>query len=1080
MNLSRIGIIDGAMGTMLQKRGLCGNNDLFNITQPEEIAAVHRAYIEAGADIIETNTFSSNAISQMEYSCQDKAYEMALEGARLARRVADEAMAAEPGRHVYVAGSMGPTSKSLSIGTDVDDPTWRPVSFDEMSKAFKSQIDGLIEGGADFILLETNIDALNVKAALYHIPEGFPVAVSVSCADRSGRALTGQTLEAFYHAVKHCNLIGFGLNCSLGAEELMPLIAEVSRFVREDNPDCRIICYPNAGLPNELGQYDQSPEVMAEQVSRMIEAGYVDIVGGCCGTTPEHIAAIAKVASEYTGTTFESRSKNTADIRPVMVVSGLEVVRIDKEKTNFTNVGERTNVAGSRKFAKLIAAGDYAAGIEIAAQQIANGAAVIDINMDDAMLDSTVEMEKFVRFIATEPAVAKAALMIDSSHWETILAGLKNAQGKCIVNSISLKEGESEFLRKASEIHRLGAAMVVMAFDEEGQATDFARKISICERAYNLLTGIGVAPNDIIFDCNVLTVGTGVGTDRKYGVDFIEAVSWIKKNLPGALTSGGISNLSFAFRGNNPVREAMHSVFLYHAISAGLDMAIVNPGMLQIYDEIEPELRKACEDVILDSDEGAVERLLAIASKALEAKDAAGAATSVKVEMTLPEMLVKGSSTGLEEKVMKALEELGSAQAVIQGPLMEGMETVGNYFGEGKMFLPQVVKSAKIMKEAVDILQPYMNAGNDENGETDNRPLIVMATVKGDVHDIGKNITDTVLTCNGFRVIDLGVMVDKQLILDTAEKEHAAMIGVSGLITPSLFQMEEICKEMTARRMTIPLFVGGATTSARHTALKLAPLYGHVFHAADASASAVLAKHYMMDPEGTEREEHAKQELFRENAGAASSAAAATPTPSLFSYLSNDGYAPLELIENQEIPVRDIPVSEVAPLIDWTMFYMIWRIKKSDWEKPEVQQIRSEAEEVLKTMQCNVRVAVHYGMVEGKPLGMFAASVHGIHADSCTCEICRKTSMMEKTLRLCLAEAASEWIGRNLVVPDGYKVIRPGIGYPSCPDHKLKKDVLESIPDSELLGISLTESYAMFPESSVCGYVVFHKDAYYL
>ncbi|MBQ0043522.1 MAG: methionine synthase [Bacteroidales bacterium] len=1085
-------IIDGAMGTMLQKRGLSGNNDMFNLTRPEDIAAVHRAYIDAGADIIETCTFSSNAISQMEYGCQDKAREMALAGARIARKVADDAMSEQPGRKILVAGSLGPTSKSLSIGTDVDDPTWRPVSFDEMSRAYGPQISGLIEGGVDLILIETCIDALNAKAAIYNIPDGFPVAVSVSCADKSGRVLTGQTLEAFYHSIKHCNLVSYGLNCSLGAKELMPLIADVSRFVREDAPGRMVSCYPNAGLPNELGQYDQSPAEMAEAVSEMVRAGYVDIIGGCCGTTPEHIAAIAEAVRKEGRQAIDTESWWTSlshpapdgnagdDASPVMTVSGLEAVTIDKEKTNFTNVGERTNVAGSRKFAKLIAAGDYAAGIEIAQQQIANGASVIDINMDDAMLDSTVEMEKFVRYIATEPAVAKAALMIDSSHWETILAGLKNAQGKCIVNSISLKEGEQEFLRKASEIHRLGAAMVVMAFDEEGQATDYDRKISICERAYGLLTGIGIAPNDIIFDCNVLTVGTGVGTDRRYGVDFIEAVRWIKSNLPGALTSGGISNLSFAFRGNNPVREAMHSVFLYHAIAAGLDMAIVNPGMLQIYDAIEPKLRKACEDVILDSDDGAVERLLSLASEAISVNTGGVQQNSVRAELSLPDLLVKGSSEGLHDKVMKALEELGSAQGVIQGPLMEGMETVGNYFGEGKMFLPQVVKSAKIMKEAVDILQPYMTEGKDDDGSEDNRPVVVMATVKGDVHDIGKNITDTVLTCNGFRVIDLGVMVDKESILDTAIREKASIIGVSGLITPSLHQMEEICKDMASRGMSIPLFVGGATTSARHTALKLAPLYRHVFHGADASSTAVMAKHYMMDPMTFEAQEHERQEQIRINERSAETRIDAKQDSGLFTYLDMDGYASLDSIMDNEIPVRDVPLDEVSRFMDWGMFNMIWRIKKSDWEKPEVKAIRAEAEQVLANMKCNIRVAVHFEMVEGKPLGLFAASVHGLHMAGCNCELCRKESMMEKTLRLCLAEAASEWIGAHLSVPDGMKMIRPGIGYPSCPEHRRKKDVLDGIPDSDRLCISLTESYAMFPESSICGYIVIHRDAHYI
>jgi len=1105
---------------MLQKHGLSGNSEMFNLTHPEVMASIHREYIAAGVDIIETNTFSANCISQAEYGCADRARELALAGARIARTVADEANASSSSRRILVAGSVGPTSKSLSMGTNVDDPAWRPVNFKEMAAAYKDQIEGLIEGGVDLILIETCFDALNVKAALMAVPEGFPVMVSVTCSDHSGRVLTGQTVEAFYTSVKHANLFAFGLNCSLGAKELTPLIAEVARFVRADNPSCLVSCYPNAGLPNELGQYDQTPEEMAEAVRAMAEAGYVDIVGGCCGTTPAHIAAVAEAVKGLVPAEAQASA-------PVLTVSGLEAVVIDKEKNLFTNVGERTNVAGSRKFAKLIAAGDYKTAIDIAAQQIENGASVIDINMDDAMLDSTVEMEKFLRYIATEPAVAKAALMIDSSHWETIVAGLENAQGKCIVNSISLKEGEQEFLRKASVIKSFGAAVVVMAFDEEGQATTYEKKVAVSKRAYDLLMGIGFNPNEIIFDVNVLTVATGVGTDRKYGVDYIEAVRWIKQNLPGAKTSGGISNLSFAFRGNNPVREAMHSVFLFHAIAAGLDMGIVNPGMLQIYDDIDPRLRQACEDVILDSDDGAVERLLAIASEALAAKtETSSAATAVKVELSLPELLVKGSSDGLADKVLAALAELGSAQAVIQGPLMDGMETVGNLFGEGKMFLPQVVKSAKIMKEAVDVLQPYMNDVSGA-GEADNRPVVVIATVKGDVHDIGKDITATVLTCNGFRVINLGVMVDKETILDTAVRENAAVVAVSGLITPSLVQMEDLCREMTARGLTIPLLVGGATTSARHTALKLAPLYAHVFHGADASASAVMAKRCIYERDAFEAEEHRKQAAIAsaEHApvavvagsaavgtasaavgpasasaaagsaavgtasavssapvsGSASDAVASVATEqALFGYLSADGFAPLSAIQDQEIPVCEISKAEVAQFIDWTTFFLIWRIKKSDWEKPEVLAIKAEAQKVLREMQCRIKVAVHFEMFDGKPLGLFAASVHGLHNDECQCAACKELSMMEKTLRLCLADAASEWIGSQIVVPEGYKCVRPGVGYPSCTDHSLKKDILAHIPNSSSLGITLTESLAMIPEASVAGFVVFHRDARYL
>ncbi|MCQ2115758.1 MAG: methionine synthase [Bacteroidales bacterium] len=1076
MNFDRILIIDGAMGTMLQKHGLCGDSESFNLTHPEIIASIHQEYVDAGADIIETNTFNAG-------------YETALAGARIARKVADAAP-----RKVYVAGSVGPTSKSLAMSIDVDDPSWRPTDFDSMATAYREQIRGLVEGGVDLLLIETSFDALNVKAAIYAADGfGLPIMISASASDRSGRTLTGQTLEAFYTAVKHCHPVAFGLNCSLGAAEMLPLVADISKFA-----DCAVSCYPNAGLPNEMGGYDQAPETMAAAVREMASKGLVNIVGGCCGTTPEHIRAIAEAVYNIAPRPIVPKDK-------ILTVSGLEAVDIDVAKNNFTNVGERTNVAGSRKFAKLIAAGEYQTGLEIAAQQIENGASVIDINMDDAMLDSTVEMEKFVRYIASDPSVSKAALMIDSSHWETILAGLKNAQGKCIVNSISLKEGEEPFLAKAREILRLGAAVVVMAFDEKGQATDFARKIEICERAYRLLTGIGFEPCDIIFDVNVLTVGTGVGTDRRYGIDFIEAVRWIKQNLPGALTSGGISNLSFAFRGNNPVREAMHSVFLYHAIAAGLDMGIVNPGMLQIYDDIEPGLRKACEDVILDSDEGAAERLLAVAAEALASKDTAVAAVQTAVDFSLPELLVKGKNEGLEAKVMAALQELGSAQAVIEGPLMEGMERVGELFGCGKMFLPQVVKSAKIMKEAVEMLQPYLDMATGAYGtrgqkygemahsqSSATRPTVVIATVKGDVHDIGKNITATVLQCNGFRVVDLGVMVENEVILAAAERENAEIVAVSGLITPSLGQMEELCTMMAAKGMTKPLLIGGATTSALHTAVKLAPLYDHVFYGPDASASAVLAKRYMLDAAKFETEEHAKQAEIRSLHEQKKSAPKCAQT--IFDVLSPDGYLPLELLKDQALTVQEAPLEEVAEHIDWNTFYAIWRIKPESIDSEEVKAIKAEAENLLKKMKCHIMVGTNF-IKDG--VGCFAAAVHAdnwrnLHFYGCSCPACldntykavdeaaKEGLTLETSLRLCLADAASSWMSSKISVPEGYRLIMPGIGYASCPDHRLKQEVIDSIPNGRGLGIRLTESFAMTPDASVCGYIIVHKDARYL
>ena len=724
MNNDRILILDGAMGTMIQRYGLTeadyrgevfgsiskelrGNNECLNLTRPEIIREIHREYIKAGADIIESNTFSANRISQAEYGCGDYAAQMAYEGARIARSAADEA--ASEGRKVWVAGSMGPTSKSLSLSPDVSDPAFRAYSFDQMCQAYREQAEAMIRGGADLILIETCFDALNVKAALYAIstihmdrlmvpqatsklcwapsPAGereiVPVIVSVSVGDRSGRTLTGQTLEAFYTSVKHYPLLAFGLNCSLGAAEMAPFLEDVAGWC-----ECLVSCYPNAGLPNEMGGYDQTPAQMAEAVVGLAQKGLVDIVGGCCGTTPEHIAAIAKAVSGLPPHHLSGNKGSFTDRS--LTVSGLEAVRVDLRKNNFTNVGERTNVAGSRKFARLIAAGEYDQALQIAAKQIEDGATIIDINMDDAMLDSTREMERFVRCISNDPAVAKAALMIDSSHWETILAGLKNAQGKCIVNSISLKEGPEAFVAKAKEIRKLGAAMVVMAFDEQGQATTYDRKIEICERAYRLLTHeAGVHPEDIIFDVNILSIGTGIEEHARYAVDFIEAVRWIKANLPGALTSGGVSNLSFAFRGNNAVREAMHSAFLYHAIKAGLDMAIVNPSMLQVYDEIEPQLLQCVEDVIFDRDPQATERLIDKASEMLARKEeGAGPTSKVRAEAARPvgdrlrDAILKGRSETLMEDIPEAMKIYGEAVSVIEGPLMEGMESVGRMFGE--------------------------------------------------------------------------------------------------------------------------------------------------------------------------------------------------------------------------------------------------------------------------------------------------------------------------------------------------------------------------------------------------------------
>ena len=726
------------------------------------IKEIHRLYVEAGADIIATNTFSSNRISQHEYGCEEVAYQMAKEGARIAREVADSCTE----RPVFVAGSMGPTARSLSLASNMNEPGYRPTSFDEMAAVYHEQAKGLMDGGADVLLVETCFDALNTKAALYAIQQlneetgsEIPVMVSATINDRSGRTLTGQTLEAFFISVCHYpHLLSFGLNCSFGVTDLRPFVELLAKRI-----PVYLSLHPNAGLPNEMGEYDELPSYTASHIRQMAEDGLINIAGGCCGTNEEHIHAISEALKGLKPRDISQAKASSLNSK--LWLSGLEPLLVDKQTQNFTNVGERTNVAGSRKFARLIAEKKYEEAMTVARHQIEGGAAIIDINMDDAMLNSKEEMQTFCRYIANDPAVCRSVLMIDSSDWDTILAGLKNAQGKCIVNSISLKNGEESFISKARELRRLGAAVVVMAFDEEGQATTFERKIAIAERAYNLLTGIGFPPQDIIFDVNILSVGTGLKEHQNYGVDFIKAVAWIKEHLPGAKTSGGVSNLSFSFRGNNKVREAMHSAFLYHAIRAGLDMGIVNPGMLQVYDDIDPTLLKAVEDVILNTDDGATERLIDMAAAVLaSASETTGAATAVvdswrtkSIEERLLYALSKGVSEHLAEDIPEALQKYGRPIDVIEQPLMQAMEHIGQLFGEGKMFLPQVVKSAKVMKEAVAHLQPFIDA--EGGAQKEERPCVVLATANGDVHDIGKNIVSIVLNCNGFEVVDLGVMV---------------------------------------------------------------------------------------------------------------------------------------------------------------------------------------------------------------------------------------------------------------------------------------------------------------------------------
>jgi 5-methyltetrahydrofolate--homocysteine methyltransferase len=896
----RILILDGATGTSLQRFGLTeedfrgqqfathpiqlkGNNDLLCLTRPDVIRAVHQEYIDAGVDIIETNTFNANRISQAEYKCEGYVSEIIEAAVRIAREAADAASMSGAiyrvtntvaktdgeingetrcGRKIYIAGSIGPTSKSLTLAPNADNPDERAVDFDTLADAYAEQASALIDGGVDILLVETIFDSLNAKAALYAIKNvqrqrgtDVPVMISVTANDKSGRILTGQMLEAVYTTLAPYKPLSFGLNCSFGASDLHSLMRRLSPTVR-----AYLSIYPNAGLPNAMGGYDETPEFTASVLRKMADEGLVNIAGGCCGTTPAHIKAIADALKGVKPREIPNVPESA------LRVCGLEDVIISPER-NFTYIGERTNVAGSARFVRLIREKKYSEAADIARKQIEDGAVIIDINMDDAMLDSVVEMQNFIRIIEGEPDIAKAAFMIDSSRYETLLAGVKNTQGKPIVNSISLKEGEEAFLKYARELRLLGAAVIVMAFDESGQADTFDRKISIAERAYKLLVEkADFDACDIIFDVNVLAVATGISQHNHYAVDFIEAVRWIKNNLHGARTSAGISNLSFSFRGNNPVREAMHSVFLYHAIKAGLDMAIVNPSMLQVYDDIEPSLLRAVEDVVLDSDVGATDRLLAIAEKYRNTGAADNTATvaawrSSTLEERLSHALAQGITEYLEDDLQEALGIYSSPVEIIEKPLMQGMDRVGKMFGEGKMFLPQVVKSARVMRMAVDILQPYIKSAD---GLTAKKPKIVLATVKGDVHDIGKNIVSIVFACNNIEVIDLGVMVDNDTIMEAALREKPDFVGVSGLITPSLSEMEDLARKMQEKGLNIPLLVGGATTSSVHTAVKLAPLYNiGVLNGGDASSSARLVQKLLSAREQTLAEIKTKQHEIR-------------------------------------------------------------------------------------------------------------------------------------------------------------------------------------------------------------------------
>jgi len=850
----RILVLDGAMGTMIQRHKLTekdyrgerfaywkslvkGNNDLLVLTQPEIISSIHKEYLEAGADVLETNTFNAQRISMEDYGMGELVREINLAGAKLARQAADEYTAINPEKPRFVAGSVGPTNKTASMSPDVNNPAFRAVNFDDLVSAYKEQMLALIEGGVDALLIETIFDTLNAKAAIFAAEEAMTelgkrvdLMLSATVADTSGRTLSGQTIRAFLASISHANLLSVGLNCSFGAKDLKPYLEEIN-----DHSPWFISAYPNAGLPNQFGEYDETPETMAVQVKDYFDEQLVNIIGGCCGTTPEHIA-------EYQVLIKNAEVRNPRIASKKLELSGLEEIEIENS-TLFVNIGERCNVAGSRAFLRLINEKKYEEALVIARKQVEDGAQIIDINMDDAMLESKEEMVTFLHYIAAEPDISRVPIMIDSSKWEVIEAGLKCVQGKCIVNSISLKEGEEDFLKKARKIRAYGAAVIVMAFDEKGQADSFERKTQICSRAYHLLVDkVGFPPQDIIFDPNVLAIATGIEEHNNYGVDFLNATQWIKANLPFAKISGGVSNLSFSFRGNNVVREAIHSVFLYYAIKEGMDMGIVNAGMLQIYEDIEPELLEHVEDIVLNRRQDATERMIELAEKIKnqasgEKVEKVDEWRSRRLQGRLEYALIKGLSDFLEEDLAEALTKYDTAIEIIEGPLMSGMNIVGDLFGDGKMFLPQVVKTARTMKKAVAILQPEIEK-QKVPGQSSSAGKFLIATVKGDVHDIGKNIVAVVLACNNFEVIDLGVMTPTEKIIQTAIDQKVDIVGLSGLITPSLEEMTHVAAEMQKAGLTIPLLIGGATTSKIHTAVKIAPNYnGPVVYVKDASVN---------------------------------------------------------------------------------------------------------------------------------------------------------------------------------------------------------------------------------------------------
>lgn len=1175
----RILFLDGAMGTEIQNyklieadyrgerfagfgRDVKGNNDLLVLTQPHIIRDIHRSYLEAGADIIETNSFNGTQISMADYGMENLVYEINKSAAALARQVCDEVTATNPDKPRFVAGVIGPTSRTCSISPDVNDPAFRNVTFDELVDNYTEATYALIEGGADIILIETVFDTLNAKAAIFAVTGVFetigfelPIMISGTITDASGRTLSGQTAEAFYNSIRHAKPISIGFNCALGADALKPHIKTLS-----DVCETFVSAHPNAGLPNEFGEYDETPEQTATMVADYAKSGLVNIVGGCCGTTPKHIAKIVEMTSPFA-------PRQLPDYKPACRLSGLEAFNITRDSL-FVNVGERTNVTGSKKFLRLIKNEEYTEALDVARDQVEGGAQVVDINMDEAMLDSKAAMIHFVNLVASEPDISRVPLMIDSSKWDIIEAGLKCTQGKSVVNSISLKEGKTEFVEKAKLCQRYGAAIIVMAFDEDGQADSFERKIQICKRSYDILVNeIGFPSEDIIFDPNIFAVATGIEEHNNYGLDFINATRWITDNLPNAMVSGGVSNVSFSFRGN-PIREAIHAVFLYHAIKNGMTMGIVNPAMLELYDDIEPDARNAIEDVILNRNQGesgqdATDHLMQVAENYLSGKKKDSTVDlswrELPVEKRIEHALVKGVTTYINEDTEEARLKFSRPLDVIEGPLMDGMNVVGDLFGAGKMFLPQVVKSARVMKQAVAWLNPYIEK-EKVAGETKGK--VLMATVKGDVHDIGKNIVGVVLGCNGYDIIDLGVMVPCEKILQVAKDENVDIIGLSGLITPSLDEMVYVAKQMQEQGFNLPLLIGGATTSKAHTAVKIEPNYQNdaVVYVADASravgvATTLLSKEKRVDFISELRQEYG--EVRERLANRQPKAAKLSYAESIEQGFQYDwaNYTPPKPNQLGQVILDDYPLQNLLPYIDWTPFFISWglvgkypKIFDDDIVGEEAKDLFANAQamidklikEKLVTAKAvfrlspaqrpssdTVQVLDEQGNVthtfehlrqqsdkaSGKPnysladfispektdyLGGFTVSLFG--AEALANEYKAKgddyNAIMVQAICDRFAEAFAEHLhelirkeywgyqsDENLtneeLIKEKYVGIRPAPGYPACPDHTEKGKLFDWLDTTNAIGTYLTESYAMYPASSVSGFYYSHPESDY-